>query len=141
MPRPPPPPPQHPFSSSFFFFYLFSFTFQKKIFFFFFWGGYHLANSSSLKKKFTILPPPPPTNIHFHLLFLSISFPSLFKKNKTIFFFWGGGEFTTCPTHPLSKNYNCIKYVQIPPPPPNIHFIFLLFLSIFSPSLFKKKKI
>ena len=90
--------------------------FQFFIFFIFFYRGgvYHMADSSSLKK---IYNPPPPPNIHFHLLLLS-------------FFFWGG--------YHLANSSSLKKFTIIPPPQTSI-FIFLLFLSISSPSLFKKK--
>ena len=97
----PPPPPQHPFLSSFFFFLSFLLHFSKKKKF----RGGATWSTHPLSKKFTIFPPPP--NIHFHLHFLSIFFPSFFKIIIILFFFWGGG----------GLNHLANSYVYICPPP------------------------
>ena len=95
--------------------------------------GYTTWPTHPLSKKFTI--PPSPPNIHFYLLFLSsISFPSLFKKK--IYFFLGGGVYHLANSPPL-KTLQLHKIITHAPPPPTSIFIFLLFLSISSPSVSK----
>ena len=108
-------------------------TFQKKNVLGGGGGLNHLANSSPLKK---INNPSPPPNIHFHLIFLINSFPSLFKKKKI--FFLGQHLANSSPLKKKLQFHKICTRAPPPPPPPTSIFIFLLFLSIFSPSLFKK---
>ena len=63
-------------------------------------------------------PPPPPTSLFF--LFLSISFPSLFKKNSENF---GGGGLNP----PLKY---ALEHVPVTSPPPPHPFFFFLPLFI-----------